>query len=137
MSSLYSPLYPTVSHCIVTVSPLYLASLHPHYILTVSSLYLHCILTVSLLCPHYIPHCISLYLHCILTVSPLYPHCIPTVLSPCTHSKPSTCRRKNVRTIISNNLNIVKMLYKYERVCPICQRPRVVNLSSHLEMVHD
>ena len=29
------------------------------------------------------------------------------------------------------------MPYKYMRVCPICQRPRVVNLSSHLEMVHD
>ena len=25
---------------------------------------------------------------------------------------------------------------KYMRVCPICQRPRAVNLSSHLEMVH-
>ena len=29
------------------------------------------------------------------------------------------------------------MPYKYKRVCPICQRPWVVNLSSHLEMVHD
>ena len=28
------------------------------------------------------------------------------------------------------------MPYKYSRVCPICQRPRVVNLSSHLLMVH-
>ena len=29
------------------------------------------------------------------------------------------------------------MPYKRKRVCPICQRPWVVNLSSHLEMVHD
>ena len=29
------------------------------------------------------------------------------------------------------------MPYKYKRVCPICQRPWVVNFSSHLEMVHD
>ena len=29
------------------------------------------------------------------------------------------------------------MPYKYKRVCPICQRPNVIHLSSHLEMVHD
>ena len=29
------------------------------------------------------------------------------------------------------------MPYKYMRVCPICQRPCVVILRSHLEMVHD
>ena len=77
-----------------------------------------CFLTVS-----------SLYPHCILTVSSLYPHCILTV----SFHLP----KKNVRTIISNNLNIVKMQNKYKRVCPIFQRPWVVNLSSHLEMVHD
>ena len=28
------------------------------------------------------------------------------------------------------------MPYKYKRVCPICQRPTVINMSSHLAMVH-
>ena len=26
---------------------------------------------------------------------------------------------------------------KYNRVCPICPKPNVIHLSSHLEMVHD
>ena len=75
--------------------------------------------------PDCIPAVSLLYPYCIPTVSSLYPHCI----------LPLT--KKNVRTIISSNLNIVKMPYKYKRVCPICQRLWVVNLSSHLEMVHD
>ena len=29
------------------------------------------------------------------------------------------------------------MPYKYKRVCPICQRPNVINMSSHLAMVHE
>ena len=29
------------------------------------------------------------------------------------------------------------MPYKYKRVCPICRRPNVIHLSSHLEMAHD
>ena len=29
------------------------------------------------------------------------------------------------------------MPYKYMRVCPICQRPNVINISSHLAMVHE
>ena len=28
------------------------------------------------------------------------------------------------------------MPYKYKRVCPICHRPNVINMSSHLDMVH-
>ena len=28
------------------------------------------------------------------------------------------------------------MPYKYKRVCQICQRPNVIQLSSHLDMVH-
>ena len=28
------------------------------------------------------------------------------------------------------------MPYKYMRVCPVCQRPAVKHLSSHLSMVH-
>ena len=28
------------------------------------------------------------------------------------------------------------MPYKYMRVCPLCQRPTVKHLSSHLSMVH-
>ena len=28
------------------------------------------------------------------------------------------------------------MPYKYKRVCPICQRPNVIHMSSHLAMVH-
>ena len=84
-----------------------------------------CFPAVSLLYPHCIPTVSLMYPYCIPTVSSLYPHCI----------LPLT--KKNVRTIISSNLNIIKMPYKYKRVCPICQRPWVVNLSGHLEMVHD
>ena len=73
-----------------------------------------------------------LYSLLLLTVSSLYPHCIPTV-----SSLYPDLPKKNVKTIISNYSNIVNMPYKYKRVCPICQRPWVVNLSSHLEMVHD
>lgn len=29
------------------------------------------------------------------------------------------------------------MPYKYKRVCPICQRPNVIHMSSHLAMVHE
>ena len=29
------------------------------------------------------------------------------------------------------------MPYKYKRECPICQRPNVINMSSHLAMVHE
>ena len=29
------------------------------------------------------------------------------------------------------------MPYKYKRLCPICQRPNVINMSSHLAMVHE
>ena len=29
-----------------------------------------------------------------------------------------------------------KMPYKHTRVCPVCEKPNVVNLSSHLQMVH-
>ena len=28
------------------------------------------------------------------------------------------------------------MPYKYKRVCPLCQRPNVIHMSSHLAMVH-
>ena len=48
---------------------------------TVSSLYLYCSLTVSLLYPHYSSVVSSLYLYCIPTVFLLHSHCIPTVSS--------------------------------------------------------
>ena len=72
-----------------------------------------------------------------VTVSPLYPHCILTV----SLLYPSKERRREGletggemrkrRRKMRKNASI-----KYMRVCPVCQRPNVINLSSHLSMVH-
>ena len=46
---------------------------------------------------------------------------------------------KYVRRAIVDKFNtnqIITMPYKYKRVCPICQRPNVIHMSSHLAMVH-
>ena len=54
-------------------------------------------------------------------------------------SKLPTHNRKYVRTVFVTKLatqQIITMPYKYKRVCQICQRPNVIQLSSHLDMVH-
>ena len=46
---------------------------------------------------------------------------------------------KYVRRAVVDRLNtkqIITMPYKYKRVCPICQRPNVIHMSSNLVMVH-
>ena len=69
-------------------------------------------------------------------------HIVTSLLSHCKEEEGRIGKRrmrKRRRKMCKNasfTLTNFKMPYKYMRVCPVCQRPNVINLSSHLSMVH-
>ena len=97
-----------------------------------------------------------LYSYCTPTFTPyaprVYPICTPTVpsLHYCMQTRWSDATLGYIRMVRNdatkyarravvdkfNAKQIITMPYKYKRVCPICQRPNVIHLSSHLAMVH-